>query len=51
MNGLQAINAIRRIQADARIIVLTMYAGVHSLYHALQAGARGLSAQGRGAQS
>ena len=41
MNGLQAINAIRRIQADARIIVLTMYAGDTSLYHALQAGARG----------
>src|SRR5262245_12831481 len=41
MNGLQAINAIRRIQSDARIIVLTMYAGDTSLYHALQAGARG----------
>jgi DNA-binding NarL/FixJ family response regulator len=41
MNGLQAINAIRRIQPDARIIVLTMYAGDTSIYQALQAGAKG----------
>jgi two-component system, NarL family, response regulator len=41
MNGLQAINAIRRIQPDARIIVLTMYAGDTNIYNALQAGAAG----------
>src|SRR5688572_23130094 len=41
MNGLQAIHAIRRIQADARVIVLTMYAGDTNIYHALQAGAMG----------
>ena len=41
MNGLQAINAIRRVQPDARIIVLTMYAGDTNIYHALQAGAAG----------
>src|SRR5690242_19557024 len=41
MNGLQAINAIRRVQPDAKIIVLTMYAGDTSIYHALQAGAMG----------
>jgi DNA-binding NarL/FixJ family response regulator len=41
MNGLQAIEAIRRLQPDARIIVLTMYAGDTNIYHALQAGAMG----------
>jgi DNA-binding NarL/FixJ family response regulator len=41
MNGLRAIHAIRAIQADARIIVLTMYAGDTNIYHALQAGAMG----------
>lgn len=41
MNGLEAIHAIRRVQADARIIVLTMYAGDTNIYHALQAGAMG----------
>jgi two-component system, NarL family, response regulator len=41
LNGLQAIQAIRRVQADARIIVLTMYAGDTSIYQALQAGAVG----------
>jgi DNA-binding NarL/FixJ family response regulator len=41
MNGLQAIHAIRRVQADARIIVLTMYAGDTNIYQALQAGATG----------
>ena len=41
MNGLQAIHAIRRVQDDARIIVLTMYAGDTNIYHALQAGAKG----------
>jgi DNA-binding NarL/FixJ family response regulator len=41
LNGLQAIQAIRRVQSDARIIVLTMYAGDTSIYQALQAGAMG----------
>ena len=41
MNGLQAIHAIRGIQADARIIVLTMYAGDTNIHHALRAGAVG----------
>src|SRR5215471_4665657 len=41
MNGLQAIEAIRRIQPNARIIVLTMYAGDTNIYHALRAGAMG----------
>lgn len=41
MNGLQAIQAIRRVQTDAKIIVLTMYAGDTNIYQALQAGAMG----------
>jgi DNA-binding NarL/FixJ family response regulator len=41
MNGLQAIQAIRGVQADARIIVLTMYAGDTNIHHALRAGAVG----------
>jgi len=41
INGLQAIKAIRNIQADAKIIVLTMYAGDTNIYDALQAGAMG----------
>jgi two-component system, NarL family, response regulator len=41
MNGLQAIHAIRRLQSDAKIIVLTMYAGDTNIYHALRAGAMG----------
>ena len=41
MNGLQAIHAIRGVQADARIIVLTMYAGDTNIHHALRAGAVG----------
>jgi DNA-binding NarL/FixJ family response regulator len=41
MNGLQAIRAIRQLQPDARIVVLTMYEGDESIYHALQAGAMG----------
>jgi DNA-binding NarL/FixJ family response regulator len=41
MNGLQAIHAIRRVQPDAKIIVLTMYAGDTNIYQALQAGAMG----------
>src|SRR5215470_8242318 len=41
MNGLQAIRAIRQIQPDARIVVLTMYEGDENIFHALQAGAMG----------
>jgi two-component system, NarL family, response regulator len=41
MNGLQAIRVIRHMQPDARIVVLTMYDGDESIYHALQAGAMG----------
>src|SRR5215510_11880453 len=41
MNGLQAIRAIRGVQADAKIVVLTMYAGDTNIYDALQAGAMG----------
>ena len=41
MNGLQAIREIRKVQPDARIVVLTMYEGDESIYHALQAGAMG----------
>jgi DNA-binding NarL/FixJ family response regulator len=41
MSGLQAIRAIRQIQADARIVVLTMYEGDENIFHALQAGAMG----------
>jgi DNA-binding NarL/FixJ family response regulator len=38
-SGLQAIQAIRREQSDARIIVLTMYAGDEDIHQALAAGA------------
>jgi DNA-binding NarL/FixJ family response regulator len=39
MSGLEAIQAIRREQADARIIVLTMYQGDEDIHRALAAGA------------
>jgi DNA-binding NarL/FixJ family response regulator len=39
MNGLQAIQTIRQADPQARIIVLTMYAGDANICHALQAGA------------
>ena len=39
MNGVQAIQAIRSHQPDARIVVLTMYAGDEQLFGALEAGA------------
>jgi DNA-binding NarL/FixJ family response regulator len=39
MNGLDAIRAIRREDAEARIIVLTMYQGDEDIYRALEAGA------------
>jgi DNA-binding NarL/FixJ family response regulator len=41
MNGLQAIRAIREIDRNARIVVLTMYEGDENIYRALQAGAAG----------
>jgi DNA-binding NarL/FixJ family response regulator len=39
MSGLEAIEAIRREDRDARIIVLTMYQGDEDIYRALRAGA------------
>ena len=39
MSGLDAIRAIRREDAGARIIVLTMYQGDEDIHRALQAGA------------
>jgi DNA-binding NarL/FixJ family response regulator len=39
MSGLEAIQAIRREQADARVIVLTMYQGDEDIHRALAAGA------------
>jgi DNA-binding NarL/FixJ family response regulator len=39
MSGLEAIQAIRRDDADARIIVLTMYQGDEDIHRALTAGA------------
>src|SRR6185436_18782466 len=41
MNGVDAIAAIRREHADARIIVLTMYHGDEDIHRAVQAGAAG----------
>jgi DNA-binding NarL/FixJ family response regulator len=39
MGGLDAIRAIRRLDPDARIIVLTMHQGEEYIYRALEAGA------------
>ena len=39
MNGLQAIRAIKKADAAARVVVLTMYQGDEDIYRALQAGA------------
>lgn len=39
MNGLQAIRAIKKTDAMARVVVLTMYQGDEDIYRALQAGA------------
>jgi DNA-binding NarL/FixJ family response regulator len=39
LSGLEAIQAIRREDADARIIVLTMYQGDEDIHRALTAGA------------
>jgi DNA-binding NarL/FixJ family response regulator len=41
MNGIQAIQAIRAQQADARIVVLTMYHGDEDIHRAIAAGAMG----------
>jgi two-component system NarL family response regulator len=39
MSGVEAIRAIRKQAANARIVVLTMYQGDEDIYRALQAGA------------
>lgn len=39
MSGLQALREIKRCDADARVIVLTMYRGDEDIYRALSAGA------------
>ena len=39
MGGVEAIRAIRRFDASARIIVLTMYNGDEDIYRAIDAGA------------
>jgi DNA-binding NarL/FixJ family response regulator len=39
MSGVDAIRAIRRSDPDARVIVLTMYAGDEDIHRALEAGA------------
>jgi DNA-binding NarL/FixJ family response regulator len=41
MNGVQAIQAIRSQQPDARIVVLTMYHGDEDIHRAIAAGAMG----------
>jgi DNA-binding NarL/FixJ family response regulator len=41
MNGIHAIQAIRAQQADARIVVLTMYHGDEDIHRAIAAGAMG----------
>ena len=41
MTGIQAIQAIRGHQADARIVVLTMYHGDEDIHRAIAAGAMG----------
>jgi len=39
ITGLETIRAIRRLDAEARIVVLTMYQGDEDVYRALEAGA------------
>lgn len=39
MSGLETIRAIRRLDGNARIVVLTMYDGDEDIYNALEAGA------------
>ena len=41
VNGVQAIQAIRARQADARVVVLTMYHGDEDIFRAVAAGAMG----------
>lgn len=41
MNGVQAIQAIRGHQPDARVVVLTMYHGDEDIHRAIAAGAMG----------
>jgi DNA-binding NarL/FixJ family response regulator len=41
MNGVQAIQAIRSRQPDARVVVLTMYHGDEDIHRAIAAGAMG----------
>jgi len=41
MTGLQAIKAIRMLDGEARIVVLTMYHGDEDIYRSFQAGAMG----------
>ena len=41
VSGLQAIAAIRQLDANARIVVLTMYQADEDIYRAIQAGASG----------
>ena len=41
MNGHEAIKEIRKIQPDARIVVLTMYYGDEDVYRAIAAGVMG----------
>jgi len=39
MSGLDTVRAIKRVQPDARIIVLTMYQGEEDIFRAMQEGA------------
>jgi DNA-binding NarL/FixJ family response regulator len=41
MSGVDAIKAIRQMDREARVIVLTTFDGDEDVYRALQAGARG----------
>jgi len=41
MSGVDAIRAIRRIDREARVIVLTTFDGDEDIYRSIQAGARG----------
>lgn len=41
MNGVEAIEQIRRLDADARIVILTTYQGDEDVYRGLRAGANG----------
>jgi DNA-binding NarL/FixJ family response regulator len=50
MNGHEAIREIRRVQPDARIVVLTMYYGDEDVYRAIEAGVMGYLLKGRGAR-